>query len=428
MNYIRTFICFIFSLWSICLSAEDYEIQKYLSDNSYYIFNNNIHTVNLSKYSDWSQPIIELNSSDVITCSFDDFDAIGKDYRYTFIHCDPSWRQSTGIIQSDYMTGYYTEEYIRDYSQSFNTLRDYTHYSFTFPNENINIGLSGNYALFVYEDDISSPAFIARFYVIDKKVSVPIKVDFSKNPAHISEYQRVSFSLECGSYLIREPYRSVTIVIQQNNKPYSEQIATEPKYITGSSYIYDFDDKFEFKGNNEFRNFDIRTLKYLTQYISQIDVRNSEYYVITHDISSWLGKAYQSFADNDGQYILSVRDGDVATEGEYAFVNLRVKSSFPMANEELYVCGEFNGWQFNEENKMSYNYETGEYQANLYLKQGYYNYCYVYKNAETQRIDEGFIDGSFVETQNRYSIMVYYQPTGERYCQLIGYGLINSTI
>ena len=144
------------------------------------------------------------------------------------------------------MTGYYFEDYINDYSQSFNTLRDYTHYSVSFPNENINIGYSGNYALVVYEENEYEPSFMARFYVYERKTSIVMTEGFSKNPSLYNTVQRVTFTIDCHNNILREPYNSLTVVIQQNNKPFLAQYAFAPKYITGTSYVYDYDDKYEF--------------------------------------------------------------------------------------------------------------------------------------------------------------------------------------
>ena len=409
--------------------SEDLGIERFLGDNNYFVFDENIHSIEIRNgYGEWCQPIIELGSNDKIHVTFDDFDAIGKNYKYTFVHCDPTWHKSNDIIRSDYMTGYYFEDYINDYSQSFNTLRDYTHYSVSFPNENINIGYSGNYALVVYEENEYEPSFMARFYVYERKTSIVMTEGFSKNPSLYNTVQRVTFTIDCHNNILREPYNSLTVVIQQNNKPFLAQYAFAPKYITGTSYVYDYDDKYEFNGNYEFRNIDISSLKLLTRYVSEIDVVNGEYYVYTHGIAPWRTKTYQRYLDNDGEarLYISPEDGFVATEGEYAYVNLHIKANVPMQNDEMYVCGDFNGWQMNETNRMVYNYDRGEYEVSLYLKQGIYDYMYILRQNDTGTLDETYIDGTFLETQNRYSIMVYYHPSGERYSRLVGYSLINS--
>ncbi|NJK94628.1 MAG: hypothetical protein HC905_06630 [Bacteroidales bacterium] len=57
----------------------------------------------------------------------------------------------------------------------------------------------------------------------------------------------------------------------------------------------------------------------------------------------------------------------------------------------------------------------------MILKQGYYDYQYVFIPKSTGTFDESEIEGSFSETENSYFIFVYYKGFGERYDRLIGY-------
>jgi hypothetical protein len=62
----------------------------------------------------------------------------------------------------------------------------------------------------------------------------------------------------------------------------------------------------------------------------------------------------------------------------------------------------------------------------LLLKQGYYNFQYVYVPQGSLVADHKNIEGSFWETENDYQIFVYYKPMGERYDRLVGYRKLNS--
>ena len=59
------------------------------------------------------------------------------------------------------------------------------------------------------------------------------------------------------------------------------------------------------------------------------------------------------------------------------------------------------------------------------LKQGFYNYKYVMIDS-SDKIVEGKIRGNFDETENKYSVLVYYRNFGERYDRVIGYGAASS--
>jgi len=60
----------------------------------------------------------------------------------------------------------------------------------------------------------------------------------------------------------------------------------------------------------------------------------------------------------------------------------------------------------------------------LLLKQGFYNYKYVLKNAEGVHLNR--LSGSHAQTENDYHILVYYRENGALYDALIGVGKTNS--
>ena len=68
---------------------------------------------------------------------------------------------------------------------------------------------------------------------------------------------------------------------------------------------------------------------------------------------------------------------------------------------------------------MTYNKEKRYYEANIYLKQGYYNYEYVLKKFDGENLNR-FIEGSHYQTDNDYHIYIYHRQTGESYDRLIG--------
>ena len=73
-----------------------------------------------------------------------------------------------------------------------------------------------------------------------------------------------------------------------------------------------------------------------------------------------------------------------------------------------------------EKSKMGYNFETKQYEKAVLLKQGSYNYQYLFVPTGSSVGQTGPIEGNYYQTQNEYSIYVYYRPMGARYDRLIG--------
>jgi len=96
---------------------------------------------------------------------------------------------------------------------------------------------------------------------------------------------------------------------------------------------------------------------------------------------------------------------------------------------DVYIFGELSDWRIDENFRMKYNEAGLRYEAELLLKQGYYNYMYAFqKTADkgSQRFTFEELEGNWYETDNTYQVLVYYRPFGERYDQLIGYRSFNS--
>ena len=116
---------------------------------------------------------------------------------------------------------------------------------------------------------------------------------------------------------------------------------------------------------------------------------------------------------------------DVSLEGDYSFVHFNLKYEENFDQDDVYIYGNFNDWQITPENKMTYNPNTGLYEATMLFKQGFYNYQYLTIDKEGTRRNYD-IDGSFHLTENDYTLLVYYKPFGSRYDRVIGLGYAKS--
>lgn len=86
----------------------------------------------------------------------------------------------------------------------------------------------------------------------------------------------------------------------------------------------------------------------------------------------------------------------------------------------------FNNYAANEENKMTYNDESGLFEKAILIKQGYTNYQYTLLD-KNKKIDyQNAIDGNYYQTENNYTIIVYYKGNNDRYHRVIGISNTNS--
>jgi hypothetical protein len=75
---------------------------------------------------------------------------------------------------------------------------------------------------------------------------------------------------------------------------------------------------------------------------------------------------------------------------------------------------------------MDYNAEKGIYEKAVMIKQGFTNFQYTVADKKDIIDYENAIDGNFYQTENEYTILVYYRENTDRYERVIGKGNANS--
>jgi|WetSurMetagenome_2_1015567.scaffolds.fasta_scaffold82392_2 hypothetical protein len=376
-----------------------------------------------------SAPIINLNSGETLHLEFDDLNTNIEPYQYTVIHCDANWKNSD-IWPNEYIGGL-QEDNIENYEFAFNTLQHYTHYQLNFPNERMKILLSGNYILKVYKrnshgDEIA--VLTRRFMVADSKFAIAANVIRASTVEDYETRQEVDFTVNSAGYRIDSPYQDIHVTILQNYRWDNALTTLKPFMVRGDLLDYSFDNGTnQFDAGNEFRFLDLKSVQTATGNVRRIEMNDSTYLVSLWDNERRTFKAYINNSDIDGRFLLKTEDQPaVETMGEYAHVHFFLRYDAPVADGQIYIGGAFNGWQYNKENLMHYNFNRHGYEAVLKFKQGYYNFAYMYLPNQSSAGDMGYIEGNHSEAQNTYTILVYQHERGTMYDQLVGMGNFDS--
>ena len=152
-----------------------------------------------------------------------------------------------------------------------------------------------------------------------------------------------------------------------------------------------------------------------------------KYHVLMNTEERRSYKRYFSTPDINGNFIIHKYDAtNHNSEADYMNVTFVLQYDAPLLDGDLYVFGGFNNNQFNANNKMQYDYTDKTYKSTLYLKQGYYNYNYVFLPKDKTAGEAWFIEGMHWEAENDYNIFVYYRDIVNQYDKLIGFTGINS--
>jgi hypothetical protein len=406
--------------------SEDYYNKNYLRYDNY-VYNPSVKTVSFHLTKDeLSPPVINLNSEDVLKLGFDVIDQDLRNYMFTFIHCDPEWNPSP-LHPAEYLDGFF-DNYITDYRFSINTLQKYIHYNIIFPNDNVKFTQSGNYLMLVYEENNKEkPVLTRRFIAFQEKVRIAGRINRPSVPEDRNVKQKIDFSVHHPGYRVMNPQSDIKITILQNNRWDNAIFGLKPLFIKEDELSYNYDTENTFFGGNEFRNFDIKTIRFRTQFIESVDFKDGMNVISLKENNIRGSSRYTTEPDINGKYVVRFQEGwDSDVEADYSFVQFRLKYPAPITDGNIYVFGALTDWSYPEEAKMIYDYESKSYKASLLLKQGYYNYKFMMLKDNERNGNSLLLEGSYFETENDYTILVYHKEPSTHFYKLIGIRQLNS--
>ena len=398
---------------NVSVLKEDIEIESKKKNNY------NIKTILLhKKENNLSLPIINLNSEEQLKLSFDDLNYESSVLYITIEHYDAMWNKSN-LMQSEYINGFTSDEII-NYQFSFNTLQNYVHYEYLFPSENLKPLLSGNYKFKVYDLN-GDTLFNKRFMVLENKINIDLNIKKATLSSDRKIKHELDFTLNHQNINIVDPFSQIKVIVKQNNKEDNAITNLKPLYIRNNTLIYDYNEENTFFGNNEFRHFDIKSLRYYSERIKNISYDSTNYKV---DLFTESKRAFDNYSiepDLNGKfYIKSQEARNSKIESEYVYVNFKLKSNF-IDEGDVYIIGEFSNWEKNNKFKLEFDSINNSYYKSIYLKQGYYNYHYAINDTSLNYLDVASIEGTHYQTRNSYQIYVYFNDTNDRYQKLIGF-------
>lgn len=414
------FIITILLTLIVCLQSRGQEVFK----NQ--IFNRKIKTAQLYiEGFELSGPFLDLRGGNSLSLHFDEMGFDVKNYQYTLIHCNSDWTQSS-LLSLEYLDGY-TEDYINNYSASFNTLQEYVHYSLSLPNQNMKFKKSGNYILKVYEvGNFDSPSFTLRFVVYEKMATITTNIKRSDIVSERDNLQEIDFNV-VPPFNIMNPFTDLKITILQNGRWDNSINNLAPTFTRENELVYNYDKKSSFMAGNEYRQLDMKTLRYQTGNVAKIAVTDGSNKVqLIADVPR-AKYPYATYQDINGGYVIRNQDGAGTpnTDADYAEVKFTLAYPEPLAYGTIYVTGDFNQNRISEENQMHYNYNTLAYEAFIPLKQGFYNYQYLVAK-DNGPADASIVEGTFFPTENNYTIIAYFRDFAADYDRVISCTTVNS--
>ncbi|MCZ2129556.1 MAG: DUF5103 domain-containing protein [Bacteroidia bacterium] len=377
-------------------------------------------------------PLVSMsNPIGALTLRFDELRPENDYYQYKYIHCSANWTPSE-LHTFDYIDGAQSEN-IDNYGFSQNTYFQYTSYSLTFPTENMRLKLSGNYLLVVYRNyDENDIILTQRFMVVNDIANIDAIVERSSEVEYRMKKQEIDFTVKYDNYEIPNPMTDINAVILQNTNWTTAIYGLKPRFVNNGVLDYNYNAENNFWGANEFRYFDIRSLRTMSpsvqrKYIDEYNRPVAELYKEKTRATD----PYLEYLDYNGKIVLDNKDGsgrDPNISSDYVQVKFYYINPGGELNTPLYIFGELTNWELKDDYKLVYDKSKNLYYCEATLKQGYYSYWYVTPSANaSETINLSLTEGNYYQTENTYTILIYHKNQFLRYDELIGYTQLSSS-
>lgn len=384
----------------------------------------NIKTVSFVQNGNNVVPVFELG--DTFSFQFDDLFGNEANYYFEVIHCDYNWKP-TDIPKTDYISGFDNQR-ITDYVNSFNTLQVYSHYHLPFPNQfTSQLRISGNYMLRILNED-KEVVFSRKFILYENHATVAAQVKRSRDVTNIDYKQNLDFSILSNDIVFQTPLQNVKVLLLQNGNFNTAIKNVPPQYTIGNQLVYKYDKETQFWGGNEFLYFENKDIRAASNNVGRVGANNDIYNAYLYTNQARANQIYSVYQDVNGNFVVkNINASNNEIEADYAWVYFSLSApTFRSTTKDIYINGMFNNYSLSPEYKMDYNTEKGLYEKAVMIKQGFTNFQYTIADKKGTIDYQNAIDGNFYQTENEYTILVYYKESTDRYQRVIGKGNANS--
>lgn len=380
----------------------------------------NVKSLQVVVNQQWTSiPVMRLSSTDVLHVGFDELSHNYHRYTYRLEPCDPDWTPTEGLFESDWLRGFNGQP-IEDYVNSINTTTLYTHYRLQFPNRNCSPKLSGNYRLYITDDDEDADIIIIELRVVEPLMNVGLSVTTNTDLDFNGRYQQVALTVNYNAVRVTRPSDQLQVFVLQNGREDNLKENPRPDFTTAEGLRWDHNKSLIFDAGNEYHKFEVLDPSHPTMGldITRWDESTRTWHVWPLAVEERRSYIYDE--DADGFSLQRNSDNyEIDRTSEYVYVHYQFIPRREYTDANVIVSGLWTT-EYPSQYVMEYDEETKTYNATILQKLGYYNYMLQLQDYDgtTHPLPE---EGSFFQTENRYQAYVYYRGTGERSWRLLGF-------
>lgn len=371
-------------------------------------------------------PYYAPSSGEALEISFDLLGGELIPFTYTLTHCDAHWQPSS-LLPSEYISGFEKGE-VTDSQLSEATRQNYRHYRLILNNTTPSRPkLSGNYLLRIYRDGaaVNDPAIEVAFALLDPIASIAAVTTPITHSESYGAHQQVNVETTLPMERVRviNPQEELCLVVGQNGRRDNAVWLTKPSGISGQNFRYEDFQAALFEAGNEYHAFEILNDNRAGMGIEHIVTEDEEHSLYLFAQQNRHTMEYLQTQDANGRYVIrSIETGGAeAVNTDYYRAYFTYWSDPLPEGQSLYLSGEAFDLLPLSERRLQYDAEQGAYRGAVWFKGGYVSFTYL-SSSDGVTFTTSLTEGNHYQTNNLYTILVYYRPMGARYDALIGIG------
>ena len=270
--------------------------------------------------------------------------------------------------------------------------------------------------------------FSRKFILYENHSTVSAQVKRSRDVTNIDYKQNLDFSIASNDITFQTPTQNVKILLLQNGNFNTAIKNVPPQYTIGNQLVYKYNTETQFWGGNEFLYFENKDIRAASNNVGRVGANHDIYNSYLYTNQARGNQIYTVYQDVNGNFVVkNINASNNEIEADYAWVYFTLSApTFRSTTKDIYITGMFNNYSLSPEYKMEYNTEKGVFEKAVMIKQGFTNFQYTIADKKGVIDFENAIDGNFYQTENEYTILVYYKESSDRYQRVIGKGNANS--
>ncbi len=364
-----------------------------------------IRTIQLYREQDEAaRPIVGIQSGQQLTLEFDVLAPGGRPLSVYFYHMNRYWEQDY-LQPVEYLTSFQSDN-LNDYQISLGTEVPYVHYTYRFPNNNIQFRMSGNYMLRVTEQgDEQAILFEEPFLLTEQSAEVQFGVQSVLGEGTGTLIGQPVLRFQPPTDLSANVFDFHACFVR--NMQFSGARCPDQSRLDEPPFMQFYLERYAgFEPLSNYHVLDLSRLETGSQII-RVEYGTSPFQAkLTRDQAD-LG----SLLDNVQQYeqpvvtaaVQALDDAD--TRGEYVDVqfSLAPPDEIPYGGGVL-LTGSFNGWRLDPAYQLAWNDTTKQYEGTALIKQGIYEYQY--RQIGARRRSQGVFNPPTLYT----ALLYFYDP------------------